>query len=213
MKTVVPEQVLCSLSTSLPSTWLPEAGFVPTTEPELFEILGRLEPHWLPRPQAETDASFKQWIPYALVQNPQGELAAYPRQGTEARLHGLWSLGIGGHINPQDNRPSLGEGAAGWQHLLWSGLRRELAEEFPGAAAGRTSFLGLIHERLSPVGRVHLGVVFLHQPDSFTGPAGAEIAGLRWIPLAGLGTADWPLERFELWSRLALQLFKHVLRS
>lgn len=212
MNIATSEQVLCSLTTSLPATWLPEAGFVPMTEPVLFETLGRLDPQWLPRSQAETDARFKQWIPYVLIQNPQGELAAYPRKGTEARLHGLWSLGIGGHINPQDAAPANSPCAAEWQHLLWSGLRRELAEEFPGAATGRTSFLGLIHEDQSAVGRVHLGAVFLHQPDNPTGTAGQEISGLCWIPEGQLRTIDWPLERFELWSRLALQLFKHISR-
>lgn len=208
MKSAASEQVLCSLTLSLPATWLPAAGFIPMTEAELFKNLEALEPLWVPRSQAENDARFKQWIPYALIQNPQGEFAAYPRRGTEARLHGLWSLGIGGHINPQDKCSASGAAEAGWQQLLWRGLRRELVEEFPSAAEGRTTFLGLIHEHHSVVGRVHLGAVFLHLPDHCNGPVGPEISGQQWIPQARIGSAEWPLEQFELWSQLALQLFQ-----
>jgi hypothetical protein len=37
---------------------------------------------------------------------------------------------------------------------------------------------------------------------------GNELAGLRWIPANEVGTSDWPLERFELWSQLALRLLR-----
>jgi len=170
--------------------------------------LARVEPLWLPRPAAETDPGHKQWIPYALIRNPRGEFAAYPRQGVEARLHGLWSVGIGGHVNPVDHSSPAPDRRALWREALWTGLRRELAEEFPAATAGATRFLGLIHESRTEVGRVHLGAVFLHEVNAIPDEPGPELAGLQWLPRAALGHGGWPLDRFELWSRLALQLLE-----
>lgn len=93
-----------------------------------------------------------------------------------------------------------------WRELLWTGRRRELAEEYPGAVPGTPRFLGLIHESRSAVGRVHLGVVFLHELTGDPGPPGAELTGLRWLRPHEYGSAAWSPERFELWSRLALRL-------
>ena len=198
--------VLCSPTARLPRAWLPECACVSLTEAELWRELAALDPIWLPRSQAETDPSFKQWIPYVLLRNPHGELAAYPRQGSETRLHGRWSVGIGGHINPVDDQPAVERTAHWWRDCLWNGLHRELLEEFPGAVEGRTRFLGLIHESFSSVGRVHLGAAFLHDVGDLVTEPGPELAGLQWLPLAKIGGHEWPFELFETWSRLALKL-------
>lgn len=203
-----PEQILCARTADLPPTWLPEAGAIPLHESVLLDTLASISPHWLARPAAENDAAFKQWIPYVLVQDARRQLAVYPRRGTEARLHGLWSVGIGGHINLQDHHAAKvpGDFRHFWQQALWAGLRRELQEEFSAAARGTTRFLGLIHESRTEVGRVHLGAVFLHEVRGNPHPPGPELTDLQWLPRAALGHGDWLPERFELWSRLALGL-------
>lgn len=207
MSVATPEQILCARTADLPPRWLPEAGTIPLTETTLLAALADVQPHWVPRGQAEDDPAFKQWIPYVLLRNSGGELAAYPRQGNEARLHGLWSLGIGGHINPVDGEGALaGNHRTTWQQAIQAGMQRELTEEFPAAALGATRLLGLIHESQTSVGRVHLGVVFLHEPNISDGEPGAELTGLEWLPRHDIGHGDWPFERFELWSRLALEL-------
>lgn len=96
------EQVLCARTADLPPSWLPECGFVPLDESEFTSALDPIQPHWLARADAESDPTYKQWIPYVLLRNAQGHLATYARQGGETRLHGCWSLGLGGHINPVD---------------------------------------------------------------------------------------------------------------
>ena len=203
------ELVLCSARADLQNGWLPLDGALPLGQEAFLAALGPVAPHWLPRSRAEHDPTFKQWIPYALVENARGELAAYPRHGTEARLHGLHSLGIGGHINPSDTNFDQTPSAPPppfWHTTLWAGLRRELAEEFPAAVEGTTRFLGLINEDTGPVGRVHLGAVFHHRLAHNPPPPEGELSGLVWLPPSALGLPPWPLTRFESWSRLALTL-------
>ncbi len=207
------ELVLCCARADLPPTWLPLEGAVTLGNETFLAALDPVAPHWLPRLRAEHDVTFKQWIPYVLVENARGELAAYPRHGTEARLHGLHSLGIGGHINPSDTNCDPTPSAPPppfWRTTLWAGLRRELAEEFPAAVEGTTRFLGLINEDTGPVGRVHLGVVFHHRLAHNPPPPEGELAGLVWLPRSGLGLPPWPFTRFESWSRLALSLTDFV---
>ena len=205
MTSTIEEHVLCSAAASLPPTWLPAAGGIRLSEEELLAALESVQPAWLSRSAAESNPEFKQWIPYILLRNERGELVAYPRGGGEKRLHGLWSLGVGGHVNPPD-AASAPMGRGYWGQTLWSGLRRELAEEYPGAALGETQFVGLIHESQTAVGRVHIGAVFLHQVSGSSFEFGSELAGLRWLPRSEIGVGEWPLERFEMWSRLALEL-------
>lgn len=136
-------------------------------------------------------------------------MAAYPRGGGESRLHGRWSIGVGGHVNRQDS-PKDFTGAAGWKTALWQGMRRELQEEFPAAATGDPQFLGLIHEAGSPVGQVHLGLVFLQEVNADLSSAGSDLTGLCWLPPSAFGSEEWPVHRFEFWSQLAYQLLEHA---
>ncbi len=211
MTTLNCEVVLCSKAASLPREWLPEYGCLPLGEAELLNTLATIEPEWLPRHKVESDDSYRQWIPYVLVQNPLGKLATYRRRGTEQRLHGLWSVGIGGHINPGDLKtPQSLTWRQTWHHALWTGMRRELDEELPGLNDGHSRLLGLIHESLTPVGRVHLGVVFLYRTSSSVLATTSELGEVQWVPLKSLGSPSWPLDRFERWSQLALQLLRIV---
>lgn len=56
------------------------------------------------------------------------------------------------------------------------------------------------------MGRVDLGAVFLCDLAGFPGEPGPELQGLCWVPSANLGSGEWPIDRFELWSQLALRL-------
>ena len=190
------ELVLCTPRTQLPSGWLPRQGSIPLTDTALSATLAGLPPVWLPRRIAETDPTHKQWIPYGLLERADGRLASYPRQGTEARLHGLRSLGIGGHVNPGDAPAPFD-----WLSTLQHGFARELAEEYPAATTGTTRMLGLINEDTSAVGLVHLGLVFHHRLQHFPAPPAGELAGLEWLLPSELGS-----HAHEAWSTLALQI-------
>src|SRR2546428_6002852 len=72
-----------------------------------------------PRAGVEEDASFKQIIPYLIVRH-RGRLFLVQRstEGGETRLHGKYSIGVGGHINRGD--------AEGAQDVVCAGLKREV---------------------------------------------------------------------------------------
>ena len=100
------------------------------------------------RDEAEEDPSWKQVIPYLLLRDgPRVFLMRRTRAGTDARLHERWSIGIGGHLNPDDGDPI-------------SGLRREFEEEMLADWHPEPRLIGLLNDDRTPVGAVHLGLVF-----------------------------------------------------
>src|SRR3954454_9273568 len=78
----------------------------------------RLRGEFRPRPDAEQDPSWKQVIPYVVLRDGDAIfLMRRTRAGGDERLHDRYSIGIGGHVNPQDEdvngglrREGLGEG-------------------------------------------------------------------------------------------------------
>jgi len=114
---------------------------------------------FLPRREAEQNPAYKQIIPYmALLRG--GEVFATRRlsKGGEARLHGLLSLGLGGHINPVDLGKCSADGCGAARAALQNGLRRELREEVFIERAGEPRFVGLINDDGTEVGSVHVGL-------------------------------------------------------
>src|SRR2546422_7572502 len=79
---------------------------------------------YMNRSDAEQDRRYKQLIPYVLI-ICHGRILRYRRGrgGQETRLHGLYSVGIGGHISEEDH--GLFSSGLGYQE----GMRRELMEE------------------------------------------------------------------------------------
>ncbi len=152
----MPESVLAVRREHIESFLSGGNGLLPCP-PELLEIIG--EKHlYLPRPLAEEDPAFKQIIPYImLTQGDQCFITRRLNRGGEKRLHGLISLGVGGHINPSDE----GESAPGelCSPALANGLRRELNEEVELETQPQGWSCGhIINDDSNPVGRVHLGL-------------------------------------------------------
>ena len=106
---------------------------------------------YLPRPQVEHDPSYQQIIPYIVFRHADRyfvtqRLAA----GSDARIHSLYSLGIGGHLNPVDSSDPLAEG-----------LRREWEEEVVYTGVFSPRLLGLLNDDSNPISSVHFGVIYL----------------------------------------------------
>ena len=140
------------------------------------------------RSAAESDASIKQVIPYLVLRD--GErwfLMRRTRAGGDTRLHDLWSIGVGGHLNPGDLD-------------VLGGLRREWAEELVAGFVPDFAPVGLLNDDTTAVGSVHVGVVFIADA------AGRPVAIRETEKLAGAfaTTAEVAAKRgsMETWSRL-----------
>lgn len=125
----------------------------------LEQVLGAVarDGAFLPRSQVEDDPDQQQIIPYCIVRHGDGThlLTRRLRRSSERRLHHLYSLGVGGHVNPGD-----GDGA----DAVSGGLLREWCEEVVCPVPATARLVALLNDDSTPVSRVHLGLVFLVEP-------------------------------------------------
>src|SRR5947209_7032632 len=151
---------------------------------------------YLNRSDAEQDKRYKQLIPYVLI-ICQGRILRYRRGrgGQETRLHGLYSVGIGGHISEEDH--GLFSSGLGYQE----GMRRELMEEVAIDEVKETA-VAVINDDSTDVGYVHFGVVHVLSASS------EAIVGRRsgilnpeFVPMA---EAVKDASGYESWSRFCL---------
>jgi predicted NUDIX family phosphoesterase len=141
------------------------------------------------RGDAEEDPTHKQVIPYLVLRD--GEhwfLMRRSKAGGDARLHDLWSIGVGGHLNPGDGDVA-------------GGLRREWAEELVADFEPDYAAVGLLNDDSTAVGSVHVGFVYvadaggravaIRETDKLEGRFATteEVAAVR--------------DGLETWSRLA----------
>ena len=151
-----PEDVLCVPRTTIfpDGAW---HGLVTTGLERLLRTV-RAASEYRPRWEVEDDPSLQQIIPYCVVHLPHDDtylLTRRLRRSSERRLHHLYSLGIGGHVNPVD-------GGAG--DPIVGGLRREWGEEIRCSSPATARLVAALNDDSSPVSRVHLGLVFLVEP-------------------------------------------------
>ena len=123
------------------------------------EVLKRIVQNglFLRRSELEEDPSFKQIIPYAIISNKDSFYLFRRRSGqTEKRLHNKFSLGVGGHMNPNDSMSSK-------EQYLIDELKRELYEEVKllnGCLIEDIEFIGFINDDTISVGTVHIGLLY-----------------------------------------------------
>lgn len=177
------------------------AGFESDVDRFLNPILQSDRLSFQPRSQMETDPSYKQLIPYVLLewtdQDGVTKLFTYTRGGGggEARLHAKRSVGIGGHISRED--------AADGADPYSSGMHRELEEEVQLNSPYDEFRDGLIYDPSNEVGQVHLGVVHrfvLQRPAVHSNEP--ELAEGGFISVDQLHDE---MDRLETWSQLAIQ--------
>lgn len=156
---------------------------------------------FIDRNVAEFDETIRQVIPYVLMsQDDKFLLLRRTNKQQEKRLHGKLSIGVGGHITPQD-------GDTPWEAFL-NGMEREMREEV-NVEVNKMSYLGLLNDLSSPVSRVHVGIVYLaevkfhglNEPDMF-----------EWW-LKNIGEIGEREEELEGWSKLALDFLRRPTQS
>ena len=167
-----------------------ENGLITGREAEVLALIGS-EGFFLPRPTAEESPEYKQIIPYvAVVRGDEVFATRRLKKGGEARLHGLVSLGVGGHINEIDR--DRGD----W---LMNCLRREIEEEIHIPDFGTLTLRGLINDNANDVGSVHLGFFFTLTTGSEVSVRETEKLEGGFVPISSLAGA---LESMETWSRI-----------
>ena len=151
---------------------------------------------YLNRSEAELDRRYKQLIPYVLILCGD-KILRYRRGkgGGEKRLHGFYSVGIGGHIADVDVELFSN---AGYQESM----RRELMEEV-AIENDKDAAVAAINDDSTDVGYVHFGVVHV------LSVANEDVAGHRsgilapeFVPIAD---AVKSATEYETWSQFCLQ--------
>ena len=152
---------------------------------------------YLNRSDAEHDKRYKQLIPYVLlICNSKILRYLRGRGGQETRLHGLYSVGIGGHISEEDHGLfSIGPG-------YHEGMRRELMEEVAVEEENEAA-VAVINDDSTEVGCVHFGVVHvMHVAKESIPGRRSGIVGPEFIPIV---EAVKDPSGYESWSRFCLE--------
>lgn len=174
--------------------FLPEKGVTTARSGELVDII--LSDHeFLPRPDAEIDPTHKQVIPYVvLTRGDEVFVTRRLKKGGETRLHGLLSVGVGGHIS----READGDGP----DVLRRGMERELAEEVSIEKTGALTPRGIINDDTQEVGSVHLGLLFTLEVEGAVTVNETEKLEGRFLHRSELPALK---DQMESWSQFAVE--------
>jgi predicted NUDIX family phosphoesterase len=148
---------------------------------------------FLVRKYAERNFAYRHIIPYCVILI-DGKILAYKRKkGNEPRLEGQWSIGIGGHMHPEDGK--------GYEAIL-KARDRECIEEL-GITPHKT--FGDIYIALddTEVDRVHLG--FCQIITAYNG----ELKPSKEIPVWEFLTfEELEHKNLETWARYVIDLLE-----
>ena len=114
---------------------------------------------------AEEDSNYKQPIAYSMIVNSNTkQVFAFQRSKKtenygEKRLQGKFSWGVGGHVEKYDLE---------FTNPIRESMLRELYEEVDirGAVNPNPLILGYINDDSNNVGKVHFGILYLHETDA-----------------------------------------------
>lgn len=166
---------------------------------------------------AEVDNTILQLIPYVVIMSPDKKIFSYQRRGSEKRLIDRFSIGIGGHINPEDRRKGLGfkdnPYGIGWDTVKQAAVR-EVCEELdmdPAVVKANLKLCGIVYtpndetadsSKPGPaVGEVHIGIVYVLSVEN------SEIKVKEEDSIIGYKFINKPsdIQKFEKWSQMVLQ--------
>ncbi|WP_336786898.1 NUDIX domain-containing protein [Paenibacillus sp. MMO-177] len=191
------EQVMIVLRDHVEALNLPEGFSIPVRDIRpILSDLGVFADRW----RVEYNPPTRQPIPYIVVRTGDKFFATTRLDGSgESRLHGKMSLGVGGHINPED------KGSYGNRDAFFNAMIRELHEELKvNSSIESWGYVGVINDNSNPVSQDHLALVYL------VDVAGENISVKEVDKLeGGFYTVQELLdhhERLESWSQIVLEM-------
>jgi len=209
------ELVLCVSSADLHLHGLTTQGQAPNQAERLYtgdKVRKFLESEpellFLRKKHADKNENYQQIIPYIICMRADGdeslEVLRYERStgGGEDRLHGLLSIGIGGHINQEDWDEC--EGLRSLNDLILQGAKRELLEELDlDDSRYQLRRVGIVRNLTDEVGRVHTGIVLIALiTDSGGMKFNDELHEPEWTSLDDLASDD--IADYEVWSKIVI---------
>jgi predicted NUDIX family phosphoesterase len=175
-------------------------------EKYLKAILSRGGNFFIPRLEAETNAAYKQIIPYALIIFEKTVLHyVRGKKAGEQRLVAKGSIGIGGHMNETDESLFAMD-----EQAYRAGVEREVNEEIKIDAPFEDRIVALLNDDSTEVGRVHLGIVHIFKlKEPKVQKREAMITGLTFLTKQELMARR---ELLESWSQICLDSLERLLR-
>jgi len=195
----VDERVLVVPTEDVTSLLGGREGLVEIPFDSVAELIGK-RGRFIIRSVAERDETLRQVIPYMIATDGTGRVLLMRRtekQG-EKRLHGKYSLGIGGHVNADDSINPL--------EAFLKGKSREFDEEVD-ADILEEKYLGVINDPSTEVGRVHVGVAYLLRLD-FRKVMEEDQMDSWWIDVDDLASYR---DALEGWSKVVISAVERLL--
>ncbi len=183
------EKVLV-VPTALLEEHLIDKSFITEDIPHILDII-RNNHLYISREYAEYAAEYKQIIPYAVLMSQSGYfLTKRLKKQTEKRLHGLYSIGLGGHINPEEEL---------LDDVFVAGMRRELSEEVGLQEFQISNCIGIINDHAADVSNYHIGLVYpLTVDDNIQVQETSKMTG-EWVSEVDV---DSHFSELESWSKI-----------
>ena len=151
---------------------------------------------------------FPQILGYVQLVNEQGEILSYARKGKEKGLHGLRSIGVGGHVSHEELVTAIYRSEEPTQlpkltELIQLGLRRELLEEVGIDIGTYMKANQLLVSDSNVTSQVHVGLPMqLNVVESDISLEESEFLDARWISVEELKAT---VDIYEPWSQLIIQ--------
>jgi len=162
------------------------------------------------RADIENNNKYKQIIPYCIIVEQFSEkVYLYERSVTkvynEERLRGRFSIGLGGHVR---------EKWLNGVNPVIAAMRRELLEEV-GLRGFDWIYAGFVNNEDDEVGQVHLGCVFIIEPDK-TGmteinPDKKEVVSGGFKSISEIRAPD-VYDQLERWSQILVDNWDSVIK-
>lgn len=145
---------------------------------------------------------FPQILPYIAIMDTEGKYLTYSRNGTETRLHGSRSIGIGGHIDIYDfydENYHLFNSPIG---TIAQATHRELQEEIGVSDMFDNTLLSrIIVDTTNSVGKAHVGLTTTLIAEQRGIHPQEELHDPQWLTVEELKDN---IDQYENWSKLII---------